>query len=220
MRPPVEVLRGFFCRGQHVSVICPLFRCRSYRKTLHAKRPPEIRFKANKLQVHECEQILRLPKPLFPRVPHCNPSSPLSGPHSACPFSQIQNKSKRVGRFLLDACNPGGLEVVAARVALPQLLPPNATSLGDITSDGGWAGLTGNQIWTLSSVLGLLFATIFADVSSMVSASFPVNRDRCMCCCVSPGSTFGIDSTFYCIHPCTACIRHVRLQYPDCTLSI
>ncbi len=162
---------------------------------------------------------MRLPKPLFPRVPHSNPSSPLSGPHSACPFSPNQNKSKRVGRYLLDACNPAGLEVVAARVGLPQLLPPNATSLGDITCDGGWAGLTGNQIWTLSSVLGLLFATIFADVNSMVSASFPENRCRYMCCCVSPGSTFGIDSTFYCIHPCTACMAGVFLHCPPITGS-
>lgn len=72
-------------------------------------------------------------------------------------------------RFLLDVCNETGLEIVAARLTLRQLFPPNESSVGDITSEGGWVGLTANQLWILSSVLSLLFAPIFADVDSMVS---------------------------------------------------
>lgn len=73
-------------------------------------------------------------------------------------------------RYLLSACDVDGLKVVAARLSLRQLLPPNVSPFGDITTDGGWAGLTGNQIWILSSILGLLFAPIFANPNSMVSA--------------------------------------------------
>ncbi|CAN0258856.1 unnamed protein product [Scytosiphon promiscuus] len=77
------------------------------------------------------------------------------------------NKCKRMIRFLLSACDDNGLAVVSARLSLRQLLPPNASPLGDITSDGGWGGLTGNQIWIISSILPLLFAPVFADVTSM-----------------------------------------------------
>lgn len=86
------------------------------------------------------------------------------------PFNLTQNKSKRMIRFVLSACDVGGLAVVSARVSLRQLLPPNISPMGDITTDAGWAGLTGNQIWILSSILPLLFAPIFADVNSMVCA--------------------------------------------------
>lgn len=82
----------------------------------------------------------------------------------------FQNKSKRMIRFLLSACDADGLKVVAGRLALRRVLPPNVSPFGDITTDGGWSGLTGNQIWILSSILGLLFGPIFADVNSMVSA--------------------------------------------------
>lgn len=71
-------------------------------------------------------------------------------------------------RFLLDALEAAGVEVVAARLALRPLLPPNVSPFGDVTTDGGWTGLTGNQIWILSSVLSLIFAPIFADTKSMV----------------------------------------------------
>lgn len=77
-------------------------------------------------------------------------------------------------RFLLSACNDDGLAVIAGRVALRQVLPPNVSSLGDITTDGGWAGLTANQIWIVSSVLPLLFSPILADVTSMVCIDFGV----------------------------------------------
>ncbi|CAM9163489.1 unnamed protein product [Ectocarpus sp. 12 AP-2014] len=63
--------------------------------------------------------------------------------------------------------DPAGLELVAARLALRQLLPPNASPIGEVTTDGGWSGITANQIWTLSSTLGLLFAPIFADGRTM-----------------------------------------------------
>lgn len=83
----------------------------------------------------------------------------------------MQNKNKRQIRFLLDALDANGLKLVAGRVALRQLSPPNTSPLGDVTTDGGWSGLTANQIWTLSSVLGLVFAPIFADARTMVGAA-------------------------------------------------
>ncbi|CAN0157912.1 unnamed protein product [Ectocarpus sp. 13 AM-2016] len=87
------------------------------------------------------------------------------------PFDNLHqdalNKSKRQVRFLLDVLDPAGLELVAARLALRQLLPPNASPIGESTTDGGWSGITANQIWTLSSILGLLFAPIFADGRTM-----------------------------------------------------
>ena len=74
-------------------------------------------------------------------------------------------------RFLLDALEPAGLEVVAGRLALRQLLPPTISSIGDVTSEGGWAGVTANEIWTLASILGLLFAPILADGRTMVGTA-------------------------------------------------
>ncbi|CAN0213940.1 unnamed protein product, partial [Ectocarpus sp. 4 AP-2014] len=77
------------------------------------------------------------------------------------------NKCGRMINYVLSACNADGLAVVSARLSLRQLLPPNVSPFGDITTAGGWAGLTGMQKWILSSIFGLLFAPIFADVNSM-----------------------------------------------------
>ncbi|CAN0509634.1 unnamed protein product, partial [Ectocarpus sp. 12 AP-2014] len=79
----------------------------------------------------------------------------------------IQNKCGRVINSVLSACNADGLAVVSGRLSLRQLLPPNVSPFGDITTAGGWAGLTGMQKWILSSIFGLSFAPIFADVNSM-----------------------------------------------------
>ena len=79
-------------------------------------------------------------------------------------------------RYLLSACDGSGLAIVAGRLALRQVLPPNVSPFGDITTDGGWSGLTANQIWVLSSILGLLFAPIFVNATSMVSGSFHAYR--------------------------------------------
>ena len=76
-------------------------------------------------------------------------------------------------RYLLSACDGSEVAVVARRLSLRQLLPPKVSPFGDTTTDGGWAGLTGNQVWVPSSILGLLFAPIFANAASMVSLRCP-----------------------------------------------
>ncbi|CAN0557555.1 unnamed protein product [Ectocarpus sp. 12 AP-2014] len=77
------------------------------------------------------------------------------------------NKCGRMINSVLSACNADGLAVVSGRLSLRQLLPPNVSPFADITTAGGWAGLTGMQKWILSSIFGLVFASIFADVNSM-----------------------------------------------------
>lgn len=72
-------------------------------------------------------------------------------------------------RFLLQALNRDGSTLVAGRLQMAGMTPPNAEPLGDITTDGGFAALTGNQIWLLASILPLLFGPIFAAPKSMVS---------------------------------------------------
>ncbi|CAN0025173.1 unnamed protein product [Ectocarpus sp. 12 AP-2014] len=68
---------------------------------------------------------------------------------------------------VLSACNADRLAVVSGRLSLRQLLPPNVSPFADITTAGGWAGLTGMQKWILSSIFGVVFASILADVNSM-----------------------------------------------------
>ncbi|CAN0448588.1 unnamed protein product, partial [Pylaiella littoralis] len=79
------------------------------------------------------------------------------------------NKAKRMIRFLLNALNTDGSALVSGRLKLRSIIPPNAEPLGDVTTDGGFSALTGNQIWVLSSILPLLFRPIFANHMSMVS---------------------------------------------------
>lgn len=81
----------------------------------------------------------------------------------------FKNKAKRMIRFLLNALNTDGSALVSGRLQLRSIIPPNAEPLGDITTDGGFSALTGNQIWVLSSILPLLFRPIFANHTSMVS---------------------------------------------------
>lgn len=68
----------------------------------------------------------------------------------------------------MDACEKKGLQVLAGRLAARGFLPPTASPLGDITCDGGWSALTGQQLWVLSSILPFLFQPIFSDPSAMV----------------------------------------------------
>eukprot|EP00752_Nemacystus_decipiens_P016129 g14422.t1 len=86
-------------------------------------------------------------------------------PDVASPLEKLTFDRQRQLPF--DILHQDALAIVAGRLAVRQLLPPNVSPFGDITTDGGWSGLTGNQIWLLSSILGLLFAPIFANPTSL-----------------------------------------------------
>ncbi|CAN0573983.1 unnamed protein product, partial [Laminaria digitata] len=77
------------------------------------------------------------------------------------------NKVKNIFRFLKDALNKTGLALLAGRIALCPMLPPNVSPIRDITSEGGWAALTGQEMWMLSSIAGFIFQPIFADHTRM-----------------------------------------------------
>ena len=76
---------------------------------------------------------------------------------------------------VLDALMPAGKDIVRARLAMRRLLPPNASPISDITKAGGWASLTGQELWLVSSVFPFLVAPIFEDSTSLVSWFLPSN---------------------------------------------
>lgn len=82
------------------------------------------------------------------------------------------NVDKRVMAFVLDALDPQGSAVIRSRLAMRRTLPPNVSHMGDITSAGGWTGLTGQELWILSSIFPFLLSPIFDDPRSLVSPDY------------------------------------------------
>lgn len=120
---------------------------------------------------------ITLPAPLF-SVPSNNPTL-ICGAHGLCLKSgrslflfasqNSLNVNKKVVGFCLDALTDDGKGIVRARFAKRAFLPPNASPMGDICNPGGFTALTGQELWTLSSIFHILFAPVFADADSLVS---------------------------------------------------
>ncbi|CBJ33751.1 hypothetical protein Esi_0588_0013 [Ectocarpus siliculosus] len=72
------------------------------------------------------------------------------------------NAGKKIMTFVLDALDSAGSEIVRGRFAWRRMLPPNVSPMADITSAGGWAALTGQQLWLVSSIFPFLVAPIFS----------------------------------------------------------
>lgn len=68
-----------------------------------------------------------------------------------------------------EALEPAGIEIVRGRFAWRRMLPPNASPMPDITDAGGWAALTGQQLWLVSSIFPFLLSPVFASPDSLVS---------------------------------------------------
>lgn len=87
------------------------------------------------------------------------------------------NASKKIMGFVLEALDPAGTEIVRARFAWRRMLPPNVSPMADITSAGGWAALTGQQLWLVSSIFPFLLAPIFSQPNRLVSTETWCARD-------------------------------------------
>lgn len=76
---------------------------------------------------------------------------------------------ERAMGFVMEALEAAGTEIVRGRFAWRRMLPPNTSPLPDITQPGGWAALTGQQLWLVSSIFPFLLAPVFASPDSLVS---------------------------------------------------
>ncbi|CBJ31050.1 hypothetical protein Esi_0230_0025 [Ectocarpus siliculosus] len=72
------------------------------------------------------------------------------------------NAGKKIMTFVLDALDSAVSEIVRGRFAWRRMLPQNVLPMADITSAGGWAALTGQQLWLVSSIFPFLVAPIFS----------------------------------------------------------
>lgn len=79
------------------------------------------------------------------------------------------NAGKRIMSFVLDALDAAGTEVVRGRFGWRRMLPPTTSPMSDITSAGGWAVLTGQQLWLVSSIFPFILAPVFSTPDSLVS---------------------------------------------------
>ncbi|CAM9353790.1 unnamed protein product [Hapterophycus canaliculatus] len=77
------------------------------------------------------------------------------------------NVVKKVMKFVLDALEGAGTAVLRARFSLRRMQPPNISPLGDFTTPGGFAALTGQELWIVSSVFPFLVAPIFDGPTSL-----------------------------------------------------
>ncbi|CAM9488749.1 unnamed protein product, partial [Pylaiella littoralis] len=83
----------------------------------------------------------------------------------------MKNKAKNAIRWVLDLLKALGLQVLAGRLAMRELLPPDSSPMGDITSPGDWSSLTGNEMWRLAAVFPFMMAPILSDPANLVSNS-------------------------------------------------
>ena len=84
------------------------------------------------------------------------------------------NADKRIMSFVLEALEPAGTEIVRCRFAWRRMLPPTTSPMSDITSPGGWAALTGQQLWLVSSIFPFVLSPVFSSPDSLVSAGLHV----------------------------------------------
>lgn len=108
-------------------------------------------------------RFVNLPRFFFPARLGCIPL-----PATLSRTQDSINCDNKIMTFVLDALTPAGKDIVRARLAKRRLLPPTASPISDITKAGGWASLTGQELWLVSSVFPFVVDPIFEDGASLV----------------------------------------------------
>lgn len=79
-----------------------------------------------------------------------------------------QNTKKTIISWLLSSLQDDGLNIVSAMLRDPRMYIAGSKKLTDITRRGGFASMTGMDIWQLTSIFPLVTRVILYNETMMV----------------------------------------------------